>query len=164
MAAGEPGGVPASAGLPGQYIHPGSPDRRCAGTGHDTTFIVFIDFVAAFDSVLHKLLDAALQAAGATDKSRAVFHAIYHKASAAVWVQTENGEETISRPFDIQRGVVQGDICSLYMYILAQGLAFLYFFAHDPEAAAGTGVTSRWLTMSCTKYHPTFALHANFWM
>jgi arginine deiminase len=99
---------------------------------------VFIDFVAAFDSVLHKLLDAALQAAGATDKSRAVFHAIYHKASAAVWVQTENGEETISRPFDIQRGVVQGDICSPYMYILA--LAFL-FFAHDPEAAAGTGVT-----------------------
>ena len=104
----------------------------------DTAFIVFIDFVAAFDSVSHKLLDAALHAAGATDKSRAVFRAIYSKASVAVRVRTENGEETISRSFNIRRGVVQGEICSPYTYILA--LAFL-FFAHDPEAAAGTGVT-----------------------
>ena len=79
-----------------------------------------------------------MQAAGASDKSRAVFREIYSKASAAVRVRTENGEETISRPFDIRRGVVQGDICSPYSYKLA--LAFL-FFAHDPEAAVGTGVT-----------------------
>ena len=52
----------------------------------DTAFIVFIDFVAAFDSVSHKLLDTALKAAGATDKSRAVFQAIYSKATAAVRV------------------------------------------------------------------------------
>eukprot|EP01050_Picozoa_sp_SAG11_P031237 SAG11_NODE_9617_length_895_cov_5.216080_1_plen_58_part_00 len=31
-------------------------------------YIVFIDFVAAFDSVSHKLLDRALAAAGASNK------------------------------------------------------------------------------------------------
>jgi len=104
----------------------------------DRAFIVFIDFVAAFDSVSHKLLDAAMKAAGASDKCRAVFRAIYAKASAKVRVRSENGEETISRAFGIGRGVVQGDICSPYGYILA--LSFL-FFMHDPEAVAGTGIT-----------------------
>ena len=62
----------------------------------DRAFIVFIDFVAAFDSVSHKLLDAAMKAAGASDKCRAVFRAIYAKASAKVRVWSENGEETVS--------------------------------------------------------------------
>ena len=43
--------------------------------------ITFIDFVAAFDSVSHSFLDSALFEAGASEKSRAIFGAIYEKAS-----------------------------------------------------------------------------------
>jgi hypothetical protein len=50
-------------------------------------YIVFIDFVAAFDSVSCKLLDQALAAAGASDKSRALFRVIYAKVTAAVRVR-----------------------------------------------------------------------------
>eukprot|EP01050_Picozoa_sp_SAG11_P050318 SAG11_NODE_27978_length_326_cov_1.634361_1_plen_82_part_01 len=80
------------------------------------------DGECAFDTVSHKLLDTALNAAGASDKSRAVFRAIYSKASARVRVR-DGTEEVISRAFDVRRGVVQGDICSPYGYIIA--LAFL---------------------------------------
>ncbi len=63
--------------------------------------LVFIDFVAAFDSVSHKLLDEALGEAGASDKSRAVFRAIYSKAAAAVRVRDPSGEEMISPSFRV---------------------------------------------------------------
>ena len=102
-------------------------------------YIVFIDFVAAFDSVSHKLLDQALAAAGAKDKSRAIFRAIYAKATVVVWVR-EGHEEAMSWAFGIGRGVVQGDICSPYGYIIA--LAFL-FYKHDPEVVTGGGFP-RW--------------------
>ena len=49
---------------------------------------VFIDYIAAFDSVSHHFLDMALGEAGASDKSRAIFRAIYTKASAMVRVKT----------------------------------------------------------------------------
>ena len=39
--------------------------------------LTFVDFAAAFDTVSHKLLDEALAEAGASDKSRALFRAIY---------------------------------------------------------------------------------------
>ena len=94
--------------------------------------------MAAFDSVSHRLLDQALAAANASNKSRAIFRAIYGKAATAVRVRGTDGTDTISEPFAIRRGVVQGDIFSPYAYILA--LAFL-FFKHDPEVAADTGVT-----------------------
>ena len=66
---------------------------------------MFIDFAAAFDSVSHRLLDESLAAANASDKSRAIFRAIY----------TEAAGEMVS----IKRGVVQGDIASPYILVLA---------------------------------------------
>ena len=53
--------------------------------------ISFIDFKAAFDTVSHKLLDEALAAAGASSKSRAMFRAIYSKASGRVRVRRPGG-------------------------------------------------------------------------
>eukprot|EP01050_Picozoa_sp_SAG11_P008248 SAG11_NODE_718_length_7584_cov_10.771009_2_plen_464_part_00 len=106
----------------------------------DEAVIVFIDFVAAFDSVSHKLLDEALATAGASSKSRAIFRAIYSRAAAAVRVRDRSGEEVISPSFMVRRGVVQGDICSSFGYIYALALLFMRC---DPEGDAQHGVTLR---------------------
>ena len=80
---------------------------------------VFIDFTAAFDSVAHKWLDEAMGKAGASDKSRAVFRAIYAKAIGAVRVRKASGEHVTSESFPIQRGVLQGDIFSPLLFVCA---------------------------------------------
>lgn len=81
--------------------------------------ITFIDYTAAFDSVSHKFLDAALQDAGASNKVRAMFRAIYLAASAHTTVPAPEGETTKSECFAIRRGVVQGDITSPLYFIIA---------------------------------------------
>ena len=113
---------------------------------------VFIDFVAAFDSVSHKFLDQALKAAGASKKSRAIWRAMYERASAAVRVRSDagaatttptlasaptsdsgadagdpgyiDGTNTYSASFGVHRGVVQGAIDSPWYFILALELIF----------------------------------------
>ena len=81
--------------------------------------VTYIDFEAAFDSVSHKYLDAALKKAGASKKSRAIFRAIYKAAQGAVRIQAVDGKVTFSKWFDIQRGVIQGDIISPVLFIIA---------------------------------------------
>ena len=82
-------------------------------------YVSFIDYSAAFDSVSHKFIDKALKRAGASNKSRALFRAIYNAASATTKVQSVDGSEVLSAPFPINRGVVQGDITSPLYFILA---------------------------------------------
>ena len=86
---------------------------HCAAAG-EALVITFIDFVAAFDSVSHKFLDESLAAAGGSDKLRAVFRAFYDAAGATVRVGGLR-----SRVFQVDRGVVQGDIFSPWGFILA---------------------------------------------
>ena len=87
---------------------------------------VFIDFVAAFDSVSHKFLDETLAEAKASKKSRAMWRACYTKASAAIRVRQNDGSgtDTYSDKFGIDRGVVQGAIDSPWYFILALELIF----------------------------------------
>ena len=80
---------------------------------------MFIDYVAAFDSVSHKFLDEALAEANASDKTRAIFRAIYSKASAVVRVSQSDGTNVYSDPFPVRRGVVQGAIDSPWYFVLA---------------------------------------------
>ena len=84
-----------------------------------TCVITFIDFVAAFDSVSHKFLEKSLFEAGASHKCRAVFRAIYSKASARIRVRQADGENVFSEPFPVRRGVIQGDIVSPLCFIIA---------------------------------------------
>jgi len=84
-----------------------------------TCVVTFIDFTAAFDSVSHKFLEKSLLRAGASDKSIAIFKAIYSKSSARVRVTTPGGEEVFSSPFPVNRGVIQGDIFSPLCFIVA---------------------------------------------
>ena len=85
----------------------------------ETLYATFIDYSAAFDSVSHKFLDEALDDAGATDKSRAIFRAVYASATARTEVKGTDGKRILSDGFDINRGVVQGDITSPLYFILA---------------------------------------------
>ena len=68
--------------------------------------ITFIDFVAAFDSISHRFLDEALEEAEASDKSRAIFRAIYKSATAVVRVSPPGGgDKVLTDPFPVDRGV-----------------------------------------------------------
>jgi ribonuclease HI len=89
---------------------------------------------AAFDSVSHHFLDMALGEAGASDKSRAIFRAIYTKASAMVRVKTTGGEKVFSSTFPVRRGVVQGDIFSPLCFIVALEAIFR---RHDCKTGDG---------------------------
>ena len=81
--------------------------------------VTFIDFAGAFDSVSHKFLDKALRKAGASRKSRALFRAIYEAATGTARVLGLDGNNSYSHTFDIDRGVIQGDIMSPIFFIIA---------------------------------------------
>jgi hypothetical protein len=95
----------------------------------------FIDYSAAFDSVSHRFLDEALKKAGASNKSRAMFRAMYKVASAHTVVADTDGGKVRSETFQINRGVVQGDIVSPLYFILA-----LQLILERHDTSAGKGV------------------------
>ena len=93
------------------------------------------------DSVSHKFLDEALQAAGATNKSRAIFRAVYAAATARTEVKDTDGKRILSDAFDINRGVVQGDITSPLYFILALELLLKRHDTHTNKGVAFGSLT-----------------------
>ena len=81
--------------------------------------VTYIDYTAAFDSVSHKFMDATLAKAGASAKSRAIFRAIYEAATGMARVKGIDGQTIYSEVFNVGRGVIQGDIMSPILFILA---------------------------------------------
>ena len=67
----------------------------------------------------HKFIDEALRQAGASNKTRSMFRAIYRSATARTAVEGIDGATILSDEFQINRGVVQGDITSPWYFILA---------------------------------------------
>ena len=98
--------------------------------------LVFVDYSAAFDSVSHKFVDTALKEAGATAKVRSICRAIYKAASAFTSVAGADGKQVRCDNFQIERGVLQGDIISPLFFILALELLLR---RHDAPST-GSGV------------------------
>ena len=67
----------------------------------------------------HKYIDAALVKAGASHKCRKIFREIYAVATGVARINDTNGQKIFSTAFNVGRGVVQGDIISPILFILA---------------------------------------------
>ena len=99
--------------------------------------ITFIDYTAAFDSVSQVFLDEALSSAGVSIKLRRVIQSIFRVATGCVRIQNPDGTCVLSEPFNISRGVLQGDIFSSVAFIVALWKTFML---HDiPNAGIRVG-------------------------
>ena len=98
---------------------------------------VFIDYKAVFDSVSHKFIDEALGEARVPTKVRAMFRAIYKAAAAFTTTPGPDGKQIPSEHFDINRGVLQGDVTSPLFFILALELILRRY---DNNARADKGI------------------------
>ena len=71
------------------------------------------------NSVSHTFLDAALAKAGASRKTRKIFRSIYEVAAGTIRINGTNGSHVYADRFNVARGVIQGDIISPILFILA---------------------------------------------
>ena len=107
--------------------------------------ITFIDYKAAFDTESQLFLDEALSAANVSIKVRRVIQSVFKVASGCVRI----GNET-SNPFNISRGVLQGDIFSPVAFIA--GL-WRIFATHDsPNAGIVLGTAPHTVKVSSLEY------------
>ena len=101
--------------------------------------------MAAFDTVSHHFLDEALGYATEHDmiepecaeKCRAIFRAIYDKATGCVRVTASDGVKIHSEHFPIRRGVVQRDIFSPLCFIIDLCVLLERFCGVPDDCAVG---------------------------
>ena len=107
--------------------------------------ITFIDYKAAFDSESHVFLDEALGEAGVSPKVRRVIQQIFNAASGCV-----RNDDELSEPFNISRGVLQGDIFSPVAFIA--GLWRIFSLHDSPDAGITLGSTPHKVKISSLEY------------
>jgi len=95
--------------------------------------LTFIDYKAAFDTESQLFLDEALSSAGVSVKVRRIIQAIFKAAVGCVKIDNE-----ISEPFDISRGVLQGDIFSPVAFIAGLWRIFATYDQTDAGITLGT--------------------------
>ena len=125
--------------------------------------IIFIDFVAAFDTVSHRFLDKAMAAVpqktfndkARMTKCRAIIREIYSKANASVRVSKADGTYILSSTFPINRGVLQGDKVSPMNFILALQLIRKL---HDIRGGVQVEMARDKIRVDCLEYADDAAL------
>ena len=81
--------------------------------------ITYIDFSAAFDSILHSYLFQALKDYGVPAKYCRLVKAVYKSAMVRVRLVQQGGQKSYSRNISIDRGVIQGDIPSPICFLVS---------------------------------------------
>ena len=81
--------------------------------------ITYIDFSAAFDSILHSYLFNALKEYGVPAKYCRLVKAIYDSAMVRVRLMQQGGQKSYSRKIPINRGIITGDIPSPICFLVA---------------------------------------------
>ena len=107
--------------------------------------VTFIDYKAAFDTESQLFLDEALSSAGVSTKVRRVIQSIFNVASGCVRI----GNST-SDPFDISRGVLQGDIFSPVAFIA--GLWRIFSSYDKPNAGIIVGTAPYEVEIKALEY------------
>ena len=101
--------------------------------------ITFIDYSAAFDTESQLFLHEALADAGVPSKVRRIIQAIFTAATGVVRVRQPNGKMAMSEPFNIERGVLQGDIFSPVSFIAGLGRIFRRHDINNSGVTVGAG-------------------------
>ena len=93
--------------------------RTAEDSARSQGILTYIDFTAAFDSILHSYLLNALKSYGVPLKYCRLVKAIYESAQVRVRIQEKSGAKSYSRNISIRRGVIQGDIPSPICFLIA---------------------------------------------
>ena len=101
--------------------------------------ITLIDYSAAFDTESQLFLDEALADAGVPSKVRRIIQAIFPAATGVVRFTQPNGKMAMSEPFDIERGILQGDIFSPVSFIAGLDRIFRRHDISNSGVTVGTG-------------------------
>ncbi|CAH1265118.1 Hypp3119 [Branchiostoma lanceolatum] len=112
--------------------------------------VTFIDYAAAFDTESQLFLDEALSSAGASLKVRRIIQAIFGVATGCVRVTSPSGNQELSEPFEISRGVLQGDIFSPVAFII--GLMRIFELHDSPTSGVTVGSPPYQVTISRLEY------------
>ena len=100
--------------------------------------VTFIDYSAAFDTESQLFLDSALAEAGVNSKVRRIVQAIF-AATGVVRIRQQDGGVDMSEPFNIERGVLQGDIFSPVCFIAGLDRIFRLYDHVNPGMTVSTG-------------------------
>ena len=84
---------------------------------------IFVDFKDAFSTMSHKFMKRMLKQIGVSKKVRQLFKSIYSQACGKIRQINADGTFTYSKLFEINRGVIQGDIFSPLVF--TAGLAVI---------------------------------------
>ena len=101
--------------------------------------VTFIDYSAAFDTESQLLLDSALAETGISSKVRRIVQAIFAAATGVARIRRQDGGIAMSEPFNIETGVLQGDIFSPVCFIAGLDRIFRLYDNVNPGMTVGTG-------------------------
>ena len=113
--------------------------------------VIFIDYSAAFDTESQIIIDSALAEAGVSVKVRRIAQAIFAAATGVVCIRQPERE-----PFNIERGVLQGDIFSPVCFIA--GLDRIFRLHDHVNAGMAVGAGANTVCMSKCEYADDAAL------
>ena len=109
--------------------------------------VTFIDYSAAFDTESQLFLDSALAETGISSKVWRIVQAIF------VRIRQQDGGVAMSEPFNIDRGVLQGDIFSPVCFIAGLDRIFRLYDHVNPGMTVGT--PSVWPSLSMQMTPPS---------